>query len=135
MPIKRAELDTTEKFATSVSVYAGMFGDMRQQKDALEGVQNARIGFEARLKRIDAAMSKFLKETIDLTLWGVRMRGCIKKFHTLDKNLAFIEKPQYDWDEVTESLAFLFAVIQGAEETLYLNGIDMNEGHEDDEAG
>lgn len=125
MPIRRAEMDTIEKFPTVVAVYADTFREARQQKNAVEGVQSSKDGFEARLKRVDAVMSNFLKETIDLTLWGVRMKVCVKQLYALDKNLAFTGKPQFDWDEVAQAMGFLLATIEGAEDTLHLNGVDI----------
>jgi hypothetical protein len=65
-------------------------------------------------------------EETHLTSWANWMGACTKKMYSLDRNIPFINKPQWSWDEVIESLAFLEAFRTDVQILLMKHGVDLD---------
>ena len=101
---------------------------MKEQKGADKSVETYRKKVQQVLTLTDQAMSPLLAKLDDggpLINWAARMGSCQRMLDTLDKNLAFIGKRAWSWDEVIDAMSFLEAVTKGAKLTLWENGIDF----------
>lgn len=107
-----------------IEVMAVGLQSLKDQEDPLGEVTRLRSGFETRLQKVsEKIQALFLSQGKDVIRWANRVDICLKNFDTIDKNLPFWGKRQWNWDEVIKALALVFTIIQEAEGILLNNSI------------
>ena len=92
---------------------------------AAEQTKNFRDkGFKL-FESLDQKMTRLLiDDSILLTSWANWMRSCLEAFDTLDKNIPFIGKRQWSWEEVLDAMALLEGIRTDVESFLLKQRVD-----------
>ena len=116
-------------FPLSIGNYTLGLANLKTEPNALDHIPTYKQKAEANFKRLDKKMTSLLMPYDDLLLtsWANWMRSCIGKLNTLDKNLAFIGKKQWLWEEVIEAMAFLTAIQTDVQVFLLIHNVDSDE--------
>ena len=128
MRLIRNNLDTLEGICRSTKVMSAAFASLEHAADPFALVSEYRNCIEEQLKNFDEKMCSIMDDLNDRTTWADRMRNCHKMMRVLTMNLAFWGKPEWNWNEVSEAMAYLRAVAEGAEATLMTNEPEQTEG-------
>jgi hypothetical protein len=121
MKLKRDKLDTLKCILESQAVMNRCFLSIKDEDCPLDKVENYRKCVEEALKELDKRMCTVMTEQSDRIIWARRMKTCIGMMRVITMNLAFWGKPEWNWEEVAEAMAFLEAVKESAELTLKMN--------------
>ena len=121
MALKREKLDTIEGIDSSTQAMTFFFANLKDEADPFGLVSKYRQDVEKTLQNLDARMCAIMNVIDDRIMWASKMRSCHRMMRVITMNLAVWGKPEWSWDEVAEAMAFLRAITQGAESTLWIN--------------
>ena len=123
--VKIAAIDQWDKVVETIEINKSGFEGLRSEPNGVQIVEETRHRMFGIIENIDSHMSQLLKDDEHaLVMWAHRMKMCTDRFHTLDKNLAFIGKPQWSWLEVIGAIAVIYTITKAAEETLQENDVE-----------
>jgi len=124
MSLLKDSVDDLRQIQIAIAIWVSTAGEEIKEKRNVEAVRKFVENLESNLRNLDQRMTAVIKKNgtdQDLVMWAVRMRQLLSNARTITMNLAFWGKHEWSWQEVINSMAYLYEVMRASESTIELN--------------